>query len=124
MYQKNTPLLQNARISAKSAKSSAQRGRMFRRPSKPAKSTVFRIPTQKNTNSMSTKSTKTEVVPIKYTPYLFPNVSRTLQKSSLSVIKKPRIKATFKGRQGNILLCSPSGLAKSQVTVTPCHLSV
>ena len=46
--------LTNAKISGKSA----QGGRRFRRPSKPTKSTVFRILTETNMNSLSTKSTK------------------------------------------------------------------
>ena len=53
----------NAVISAKSGKPSAQRGRRFRRPSKPAKSTVFRILTETNVNFKSTKSTKNGIVP-------------------------------------------------------------
>ena len=44
----------NATISAKSTTPSALRGKRFRRPSKPAKSTVFRILTETN---MSFKST-------------------------------------------------------------------
>ena len=50
--------LLNARISAKSAKPAkpVQRGRMFRRPSKPAKSTVYRLLTETNMNSKSTKN--------------------------------------------------------------------
>ena len=47
----------NARISAKSAKPFTQRGKRSRRPSKPAKSIVFRFLTERNMNSMSTKST-------------------------------------------------------------------
>ena len=45
------------RIPVKSVKPSAQRGRIFRRPLKPAKSTLSRILTEMNMNSKSTKST-------------------------------------------------------------------
>ena len=44
------------RVSAKSAKPSAQRGSIFRRPAKPAKSTAFRILTETNMNSKSTRN--------------------------------------------------------------------
>ena len=46
----------NVRISEKSAKPFAQRGKKFRRPPKPAKSTVFEILSETNMNSKSTKN--------------------------------------------------------------------
>ena len=58
----------NARISAKSVKPSAQRGRRFRRLSKPIKFTVFRIITETNIDSMSTKYTKNGVGPTQIHP--------------------------------------------------------
>ena len=49
-------LSQNARIPVKSARHSAQRGSRLRSPSYPAKSTVFKILTETNMNSKSTKN--------------------------------------------------------------------
>ena len=61
------------RVSAKSAKPSAQRDRTFTRPSKPAKSTVFRILTETNMNSKSFKtSTKNGIGPNQIHPKLKP----------------------------------------------------
>ena len=48
----------------------AQEGRRSRRPSKPAKSTVFRFLTEASANSMSTKFTKSRIRPNQIHPQL------------------------------------------------------
>ena len=62
-------------------KTFAQRGKRFGKLSKPAKSTVFKFLAEASVNSMSTKSTKAQFFPIKYTlSYVVPwqiGVTRT-----------------------------------------------
>ena len=64
----------NAKISVRSAKPSAQRGTRFRRPSKSAKSTVFRILIETNMNSNSTQSTKNGIGPDQVYPSFLQNL--------------------------------------------------